>query len=240
MKKSTLNSTLIAGLLMANLSTSFAQEESNWSGSGQLGLTATSGNTDTESLTAGLRIKHETEKWINETGLDILRASAEGVDTADRFIVYSKTGYKLSEKDYLFFGSRYENDNFTGFDYTNTSSIGWGHKFYDTETSRLITEIGLGYRIAAIDIDRSEDNGVALTGKLDYMRQITDTMSFENVTILEATEDNTFIQNDAGFSFKINEKFSVKLAHQLRHNTDAPFGTKNTDTLVSANLVYAF
>lgn len=240
MKKSTLNSTLIAGLLMVNLSTSFAQEESKWSGTGQLGLTATSGNSDTESLTAGLRIKYETGKWINDLGLDILRASADGQDTADRFIIYSKTGYKLSEKDYLFYGTRYENDNFTGFDYVTTSSIGWGHKFFDTETNRLTTELGLGYRMAAIDIDRSKDSGIALTGKLDYMRQITETMSFENVTILEATDDNTFIQNDAGFSFKINDKFSVKLAHQLRHNSDVPVGTKNTDTLVSANLVYAF
>ena len=104
----------------------------------------------------------------------------------------------------------------------------------------MITEIGLGYKIEALDIDRQENSGLAFTGKLDYMRQLTETITFENFTTLESTEDNTFIQNDAGISFKVNNKFAVKLVHQLRHNTDVPAEVKNTDTLVSANLVYDF
>ena len=121
-----------------------------------------------------------------------------------------------------------------------TSGFGWGHKFHDTETSKLITELGLGYKTEAIDIDRSETNGLALLGKLDYMRQLSETTSFENLTTLESTDDNTFIQNDAGFSFKVSSKFKVKLAHQYRRNTDVPVGIEKTDTLVSANLVYDF
>ena len=61
----------------------------------------------------------------------------------------SKTGYKFSEKNYLFYGSRYENDNFSGYDYTMTTGIGWGHKFMDTESERFITEVGVGYKWAA-------------------------------------------------------------------------------------------
>ena len=244
MKKSILKSTLLTGFLMAGIGQSWADEESEskgkWSGSGQLGLTSTSGNSDTESIAAGLKIKYETGNWINDMGLDILQASSNDVDTAERFIITSKTGYKFSEKNYTFYGTRYENDNFTGFDYVNTSSAGWGHKFKDTDKNRLITEIGLGYKIEALDIDRRENTGLAFTGKLDYMRQLTETMTFENFTTLESTDDNTFVQNDAGFSFKVNAKFAVKLVHQLRHNTDVPAGRNNTDTLVSANLVYDF
>ncbi|VAW33836.1 hypothetical protein MNBD_GAMMA01-2088 [hydrothermal vent metagenome] len=237
-------SILITGLLLNSIgyvhANDASESDSNWSGSGYLGLTTTSGNSDTESITAGLKLKHETDKWISDLGLDILRASADGTDTAERFIISSKTGYKIDDNDYIFYGSRYENDNFTGFDYTITTGVGWGHKFVDTDTSRIITEIGLGYKIEALDIDRSENSGAAIIGKLDYMRQLTDTMTFENITLLEATSDNTFIQNDAGFSFKVNDKFAVKLSHQLRHNTDVPVGTENTDTLFAVNLVYDF
>ena len=244
MKKSIFKSTLLTGLLMTGIGQTWADDKSEnkgiWSGSGQLGLTSTSGNSDTESITAGLKIKYETGNWINDMGLDILQASSNDVDTAERYIITSKTGYKLSENNYVFYGTRYENDNFTGFDYVNTTSAGWGHKFKDTDTRRLITEIGLGYKIEALDIDRQENSGLAFTGKLDYMRQLTETITFENFTTLESTEDNTFIQNDAGISFKVNNKFAVKLVHQLRHNTDVPAEVKNTDTLVSANLVYDF
>ena len=121
-----------------------------------------------------------------------------------------------------------------------SSGVGWGHKFHDSKDTRLITETGIGYKIQALDIDRSETTGMAFLGKVDYMRQLTDNMSFENLTVIESTSDNTFIQNDAGFAFKVSDKFKVKLAHQYRHNTDVPIGNDNTDTLVSANLVYDF
>ena len=231
----------MTSLLLACAGHVYADDEANqWSGSGYLGLTSTSGNSDTESLTAGLKIKYETGKWINDASLDLLKASADNVDTAQRLIFSTKTGYKFDDNDYVYYGSRYENDNFSAFDYTITSGVGWGHKFYDDENSRLITEVGVGYKIEALDIDRAENTGVAFLGRLDYMRKFSDTMTFENVTIIESTSDNNFIQNDAGLAFKVSDKFAVKLVHQLRHNTDVPAGTDKTDTLVSANLVYDF
>lgn len=236
-------SILLTGMILASAANVYADDSGSkykWSGTGQLGFTSTSGNTDTTSVTAGLKITLETGKWISDVVLDILNASNNGVDTAERYIMSTKTGYKFNEKNYFYYGSRYENDNFSGYDYVMSSGVGWGHKFHDSKETRFITETGLGYKIQALDIDRSEVSGLAFLGKLDYMRQLTDTMSFENLAVLESTSDNTFIQNDAGFAFKVSDKFKVKLAHQYRHNTDVPVGTKNTDTLVSANLVYDF
>ena len=237
-------SILLTGLLLGAVSSAYADDESDskykWSGTGQLGFTSTSGNTDTTSITAGLKITLETGKWISDVALDILNASNNGKDTADRFIVSSKTGYKFNQNNYFYYGSRYENDNFSGYDYVMSSGVGWGHKFQDSKETRLIMETGLGYKIQALDIDRSETTGMAFLGKLDYMHQLTDNMSFENLTVIESSSDNTFIQNDAGLAFKVSDKFKVKLAHQYRHNTVVPVGTDTTDTLVSANLVYDF
>jgi len=240
MKKSVLALALCA---VGMNSTELLAEETQgavWSGSGQLGFSITSGNSDTENLSAGLSLKRETERWVSDMSLDILRASSDDIDTAERYTVNTKTGYKFDDNDYGYYGTRYDQDKFSGFDYTMTTSVGWGHKFHDTEELRLITEIGLGYRTEALDIDRTENNGVVLAGKLDYMRQLTETIKFEDVLVVEAGDDNSFVQNDLGFSFTVSEKFAVKLAHQIRHNTDAPFGKDSTDTLVSANLVYDF
>jgi putative salt-induced outer membrane protein len=241
MKKSTLFMALSAATVMSTAAV--AQEDdkkADWSGTGQLGFSMTSGNSDTENLTAGLKLSRESEKWVNNWSLDVLHASSDNVDTAERFTINTRNGYKLDDNDYIHNSTRYDNDNFSGFDYTVTSSLGWGHQFYDTETYKLVTEIGLGYKIEALDIDRSENSGMVAVGKLDFMRQITETTAFEDVLVVESGEDNTFIQNDAGFKFKVSDKFGVKLAHQYRYNTDAPLGKDSTDTLVSANLVYDF
>lgn len=240
MKKTVLALTICAASM--NSSELMAEETQSavWSGSGQLGFSMTSGNSDTENLSAGLSLKRESNKWVSDISIDLLRASSDNIDTAERYTVNTKTGYKFDDNDYGYYGTRYDKDNFSGFDYTITTSLGWGHKFFDDENSKLITEVGVGYKTEAIDVDRTENNGMVFVGKLDYMRQITETTKFEDVLVLEAGDDNTFIQNDLGLSFKVSEKFAVKLAHQYRHNTDAPAGRESTDTLVSANLVYDF
>jgi putative salt-induced outer membrane protein len=236
-------SIVLTGLLLGSIGNAIADDEpkSVWAGStGYLGFSTTSGNSDTENLTAGLKLKRETGKWINEAGLDILRASSNDIDTAERYVVSTKTGYKLDDNDYIFYGSRYEKDNFSAYDYTMTSSFGWGHKFYDEDAKKLITEIGLGYKTLALDIDRSEESGVALTGKMDYMRQITDTMKFIDVFILESTSDNTYLQNDAGLSLTVSDKVNVNFVHQVKYNSDVPAGFDSTDTLFAINLGYTF
>lgn len=223
-------------------STALAQDENtgNWSGTGQLGFSATSGNSETENLVAGLALERESEQWVNNFSLDLLRSSTDDVDTAERYNLSSRNGYKWDDNDYIYNLTRYEKDNFSGFDYTITTSFGWGHQFSDTETYKLVSEIGVGYKIEAIDADRSENKGTVLVGKLDFMRQLTETIDLVDVLLVEAGDDNTFVQNDLGFKFKVSDKFGVKLAHQIRHNTDAPVGKDSTDTLVSANLTYDF
>jgi len=231
----------MAAASMASTSV-MADDESTgeWEGTGQLGFSMTSGNSDTENFVAGLSMERESEQWVNKFSLDVLRASADDEDTAERYTVSARNGYKFDHNDYIYNNTRYEKDNFSGFDYTVTTSFGWGHQFFDTDEHKFVTEIGAGYKIEALDADRTENTGAVLVGKMDYMIQLTETTKFIDVFLVEAAEDNTFIQNDAGFQFRVSDKFGVKLAHQYRHNTDAPVGRDSTDTLVAANLTYDF
>jgi len=152
----------------------------------------------------------------------------------------TRNGYKFSDDDYIYNNTRYDKDNFSGFDYTITTSFGWGHQFADTDDYKFSTEIGAGYKIEALDADRTENTGAVIVGKLNYMRALTETMKFSEVLLIESGEDNTFMQNDLGFKFKVNSQFSVKLAHQYRYNTDVAPGKVSYDSLVSVNLVYDF
>jgi len=240
MKKTTISTILLSLFTAFVMAEDDEKSNASWSGKGQLGITATSGNSDTETINAGLSLKRESGKWLSEINVNILRASSGGIDTAERFVINTKTGYKFDEKNYLYYGTRYENDNFSGFDYTITTGVGYGHKFIETDEKRLIGEIGLGYKTQALDIDRSETKDMVMIGKLNFMRQLTETVKFEDVLIVEIGDSNTFVQNDAGFSFKATEKISLKLAHQIRYNSDVPVGFEKTDTLISANLVYDF
>ncbi len=234
---------LIILLLISN--TLFAQdnkpEKSKWSGSkGYFGFSSTRGNSNTDNITAGLKLKMESKKWLSTMSLDIIFATSDDIDTAERYVLASTTGYKLDDNDYLFYGSRYEQDKFSAFDYTMTSNVGWGHKFYDKEDNKLITELGIGYKTEAFDIDRRKNTGLALTGKLDYLRKISQTTKFVNTLFFEATSDNTYIQNDIGISVKVSAQLNLNLVHQTKYNSTVPSNFNNTDTLFSLNLAYTF
>ena len=231
----------VVGALLINASVLAEEEKAAvWSGKGQLGFSMASGNSESDNLNGSVELKRETEKWVSESKLEAHYASSDDEVTTDRFVFSGKTGYKWTDSDHFFYASRYENDDFSGYDYTMSSSLGWGHKFFETDKSKLLTELALGYKIQAVDVDRTEESGAIIVGKMDYMRQITDTTKFEDVLLVEAGSDNTFIQNDMGFAFKVNEAFAVKLNYQFRHNTDVPVGKESTDELISANLVYDF
>ncbi len=230
---------LIAAMALIAAGTATAAEN-GWSGEGQLGFTYARGNADTDVINAALTLKKESEQWLHEIGIVALRAKNNGEINAKRYEVQGKSGYKIDENDYVFGSVRYDHDSFTGFDYTYTLGLGWGHIFFENEDQHLITELGLGYKVTAIDIDRSEENETVAIGKLDYERKLTDTVSFTDVLLVEAGSNNTFIQNDAGFSFKVSESMDVKLAYQWRHDSEVPEGFDKTDTLFSANLVYGF
>jgi len=230
---------LIAAMALVTAGTTTAAE-SGWSGEGQLGFTYSRGNADTDVINAALTLKKESDQWLHEVGVVALRSRNNGETNAKRYEVQGKSGYKIDENDYVYGSIRYDHDSFSGFDYTYTLGAGWGHIFFQNDNQHLITEIGVGYKKTAFDVDRRTNSEAVALGKMDYARKITETVSFTDILIIEAGADNTFIQNDAGFSFKVNEAMSVKLAHQWRHNTDVPQGLKKTDTLFSANLVYGF
>ncbi|MCW8869216.1 MAG: DUF481 domain-containing protein, partial [Proteobacteria bacterium] len=99
-----------AGLLFLSPVMAADEDSANgtWSGAGQLGFSMTSGNSDTESLTAGLLLERESEKWVNNFNLDVVRASSDGEDTAERYTLSSRNGYKLDHNDYVYNNTRYD------------------------------------------------------------------------------------------------------------------------------------
>ena len=49
-----------------------------------------------------------------------------------------------------------------------------------------------------------------------------------------------FIQNDTGLAVSTTDALVLKLGNQVRHNSDGTPRSKNTDQLLTTNLVYKF
>ena len=231
-------------------------QPAGWTGTGELGLALARGNSRSENLNAKLAFGYEDDRWKHSLGASALRAKGEvsgdydgdgNAETlyqtsANRYEVGGSSAYRFNPRQHLSGSFRYETDDFAAFDRQTTVALGYGHRFIDTERTRLVGEIGPGYRNAReADTGRTQDNLIA-RGMLDFRRQLTATTELVDTLLLESGKDNTFIQNDLGVAVAMNERFALKAALQTRHNTDVDqaAGIKRTDTLTTVNLVYNF
>lgn len=218
-------------------------------GKGEAGLVVSSGNTQTETANAKLNLAREDGKWKNAFGLAGLYASDDTGTTAQRWEALTQSDYNFSPKTFWFGATRYEKDEFSGFEYQATVSSGLGRKFINTDRTKFTGSAGLGYKFFETRDAFDEVTGVLLQpgdsdseavfrGTLDLDHQLTETTSLVDKFILEAGADNTFVQNDVSLQVKMNAVLALAVGYSVRHNTDPPIGFKKTDTLTTVNLVY--
>jgi putative salt-induced outer membrane protein len=251
-----------------------SRADDGWSGSGEAGFAASRGNAKSENLNAKLEFKKEDDRWKDVFYMTALRSKGEVkttvVDnstnppttntvsnydlTANRFEGGASAGFKLDERSYIVGALRYENDDFSPFDYQAVASIGYGYTALKNQTDELSFEIGPGYRrYRAVDTlvtsgdppvtvvqSHDSDGDVVGRGLMAYKHDFTDTTSLVDTLLVEAGADNTFMQNDAGLQVAMSKKLALKVGYQVRHNTDVAATLKTTDQLVTTNLVYNF
>jgi putative salt-induced outer membrane protein len=233
----------------ASLAAAAVPAHADWTGKGEAGLVIASGNTDTETANAKVQLTNETTNWKNTFGGAALYASDEDGKTANRWEAFGQSDWKFTERNFLFGAGRYEEDEFSGFEYQATASAGIGRNFIDNDRTKLVGTAGAGYKFfetrdsfdpdtgALIEAGDS-DSEVVFRGTLDLDHKFTATTSLLNKFIVESGSDNTFVQNDLSLQVKMTDLLALAVGYSVRHNTNPPAEFKKTDTLTTINLVY--
>jgi putative salt-induced outer membrane protein len=221
----------------------------DWSGKGEAGLVIASGNTETETANAKFQLANELGLWKHQFGgAGLYTSSAEEGTTARRWEAFAQSDYNFSPKTFWFAAVRYQDDEFSGFEYQATVSTGLGRKFIDTDVTKFVGTAGVGYKFfetpdafddAGVLIAPGEsDSEVVFRGTLDFEHRFTQTTSLIDKLIVEAGGDNTSVQNDLALQVKMTDVLALAVGYSVRHNTDPPAGFEKTDTLTTVNLVY--
>lgn len=228
---------LITGLLAV---TPLAYAEKNWHGEGDLAYNRASGNSSSEALLTKLKLVYEQQRWTHTGQIEAINTSEDDERSAEAYTLRAKSDYAISETLYGFGAFRYEDNRFSGYEYQSSLTGGVGVHLIDDEITQFNVEGGLGYR-------QSEESGTGETfdeaiaiGAVKYYRVLTETTRFESDLNTEAGQDNTYIEGVFGVKVKINSRLAMKVAYTVKHNTDVPADTKNTDTLTSVGISYSF
>jgi len=227
-------------LALVSLLVAAAPAQANWSGKGELGGVLARGNTETETLNGKVDMTNEVGRWKHLAGFSILRTVNDGVTSANRWELRGESDYELTDRSYLFGALRYEDDEFTDYEYQATASVGYGYKFIDKESTKLDGKIGVGYRQSELRATGEAQDDAILRGVLDYSHDLTATTKLLNKFLVEAGSENTFLQNVLSLQVSMTDTLALGLSYEIRHNTDVLPGTEKTDQVLTANLVFGF
>jgi putative salt-induced outer membrane protein len=212
----------------------------DWSGEGEFGAVVARGNTDSDNYNGRLSLALETGAWKHSAFIAGLGAASNGETNGERYELGAQSNYNINPTSYWFGSFRYEDDRFSAFEYQSTVAGGYGRTFIDDGTTKLSGELGLGFRRADPLGPESASGDAILRAGFNYDRQLTATTVIANRFLLESGADNTYVENEASVAVSIVENLALKLGLVVRHNTDAPAATDDTDTVTSVSLAYKF
>ncbi len=221
--------------------------DKNWSGAGELGYTtsSTAAKTESESLTAKLGINYKKDVWGNELKLENLKSESTDAtgtksETANRSTISDKVTYDFNETLYTWGSLRYEDDELSSFHYQKNLSTGLGWRAIKTDVTKLNLELGIGAQESKLRTTGDKDSGGAMRFYEDLSHKLSDTTDLTQSLLVEGNDDNLQSTLDLGMKVAISGALSLKVSHQIKHNSEVPAGVRNYDRNSSVTVVYGF
>jgi len=244
---------LIGALVAAPIAVHADDLPQGWSGKGQAGYVMSRGNSDTDSANVKVDVNLVRNDWKHSLSLDGLLGRSGGITSAERWGARLQSSYQINVHLFSFAALSYQDDRFSGFKYQASGSGGLGYKFLDSDTTKLAAQLGVGYRSLRPELLIKDDNGAVIdriaqstqtevvgTAGIDFWHQFNASTKITDKMNAESGSRNTSIRNDLALEVKMNKKLALAVGFGVVENTNPPAGLKQTDTVTTLNLVYAF
>ena len=215
------------------------EPESPWSGNATLGYLATSGNTETSTLNTGFEVGYTKGKWDHLLTARAINSSEDNVTTAESYALGWKSERNLTDQDFLFGRLSLIDDSFGGYATQFSQTVGYGRRLINTDKHKLNAEIGGGARQSELQ-DGTSANETVLRGGLYYKWHFSETAEFRQDLTAEGGDLNTLVISVTALSAQLVGDLALVASYTIKHNTDVPPSTEETDTYTALSLEYAF
>ncbi|KPL67724.1 membrane protein [Erythrobacter sp. SG61-1L] len=221
----------------------------NWSGSGEVGASFASGNSDNTGVTLGIELKRKGIEWSHKLRGTLDYQRSNGATTRERYFLSYEPRYQINDGLFAYGLTQYEQDRFQGFAGRYAASGGLGYTVLDGDGVTLATKLGPAFRHTEY-LDGSGESRLAVLAGMNFDWRITDRLKLTQDTNMvaetgsEATvivdSANTTINLVTGLEAKISRRLSTRLSFNLDYNSNPPTDSVSTDTLSRFTLLYGF
>lgn len=213
-----------------------------WSGTAEVSLVATSGNSDTRTFGLGSEVAYDAGDWSWLARLSYVESETDDQLEARSRSVLSEVSRAFSERVDAYGEGGYLQDRFAGIERRLTVEGGLGYRVSVGAPHALRVRGGFGFaretRLAGRNLSQATAN---LSTR--YRWTITETGSVTNDTAIVAdlrSGEDRRVTNELAAVAALSTRLSLKVSHKLSFVHAPVPGFENTDTILSAALVANF
>ena len=229
-------------LYVVAISTSLAEDTSDWKHDVEVGLNGSSGNSESLSLHAGYNASYKDADhgWKFATAYD--KAKSDGVESRNQFIADLQRDWLMHDSPWFAYAQgRYDWDKFKDWDYRLSASGGAGYAFLNTDSWRLTGRLGVGGNKTFGDMEETftPEALIAFDGAWSISER--EAVDF-NTTFYPNLDKSGEYRNLSSFNWKmqINDRGTLAMKIGLINEYDslAPEGTDRNDFKYNLSLVW--
>ncbi len=209
----------------------------------ELGIASANGNTRTQTYSAKQLNDY---KWTNNVlgfRSRYLHAKANEEETARFFMAGLRYENQVSTRSGLFVGETFEKDRFAGIHNRYISDLGGKYRFFDTERTKLFSELGYRYmHEARIDDTKAFSQYARLFSEWEHKWNLNFLTRYWVEFLPNISRHNDWqLNSELSMSAVLSKTFSLKTGLLLRYDhLPAPGILYKTDTLFTTALVAKF
>lgn len=210
----------------------------NWHGSGEIGGSFATGNSDTVTVAIGIDLVREGLQWRHNFGALADLQRSQGSNSQERYAVSYQADWKLSDRTYLLGRVGWERNQVAGLKSRFSQALGLGYRVVVDDPFSWQIEAGPSLRQS--DFYDRQENSAAIRLASNFSWQISDDTRFSQTTAGIFESDNSSIASLSSITTKLWGPISARLSFNLQYESDPPDDLKKLDTVSRVTLVYEF
>lgn len=210
-----------------------------WTGEGEAGAFANTGNAPGIGLVGGFKLLVEGDNWRVGTTARADYQETANVVTREQYRFSAEPNYKFDDRGYLYGLGQYEKDRFQGFASRYSLSGGLGYSVLKGDGAKLSVKAGPAWRVTTA-VGGERELVVAGLASLEAKIKLTPALEYSQDASAYVDAQGSTFYTLAALNSRLIGKLKARLSYMVQHETAPELGRLGTDTTSRLTLVYGF
>jgi putative salt-induced outer membrane protein len=210
-----------------------------WSGRAELGGYISTGNSESEGVSAALALTRDGLNWRQKFKAQLDYQRSLGVTSREHYLAAWEPNWKVDDRSYVYGSAQFESDRFLGYTTRYSVSTGAGYSAIKGDRLKLDLELGPAYRATSFT-DGDTERSIAARGSLDFAWKLSKGIQLTQNASAYVERYNSTVTGTTALNAKVLGPLSAQLSYNVQYESMPPEGRVTTDQISRAGLVYAF